>query len=120
MSGIIIYIPPIIPPPLINPTSEIMPVNNVGVFVDSNIKNVIDQKVETLNALDDQIGLKLDFTNNIYEIGDPLGLNIKLETAPNELSINGALTSTPVVTPDKFLKIINNGDVYYIQLNVEL
>jgi hypothetical protein len=117
MAGIIIYIPQA---PLINPTSEIMPVNNSGAFVDSNIKNVIGQKIETLNGLFDQIGLKLDFTNNIYEIGDPLGLNIKLDTGPNELSINGVLTSTPAVVPDKFLKILNNGDVYYIQLNVEL
>lgn len=117
MAGIIIYIPQA---PLINPTSEIMPVNNAGAFVDSNVKNVIDQKLETLNSLDDQIGLKLDFTNNIYEIGDPFGLNIKLETGPNELSINGDVTSTPVVVADKFLKISNNGNVYYIQLNVEL
>lgn len=117
MAGIIIYIPQA---PQINPTSEIMPVNNSGAFVDSNIKNVIDQRVETQNSFDDQIGLKLDFINNIYEVGDPNGLNIKLNTGPNELSINGDVTFTRAVVPDKLLKILSNGDVYYIQLNVEL
>lgn len=117
MAGIIINIPT---QQLINPTNQILPVRDGNIFVDSNFKNVIDERIESQNALDDQIGLKLDFTNNIYEIGDPLGLNIRLDTAPNELNINGDLTSTPVVTPDKFLKIINNGYVYYIQLNVEL
>jgi hypothetical protein len=117
MAGIIINIPT---PQLINPTNQIMPVRDGNVFVDSNFKNVVDEKIESQNALDDQIGLQLDFVNNIYTIGDPLGLSIKLETGPLELSINGVILSNPIVTPDKMLKINHDGNQYFIQLYVEV
>jgi hypothetical protein len=115
MAGIIINVPQ-----LINPTNQIMPVRDGNIFVNSNFKNVVDERIESQNALDDQIGLKLDFVNNIYTIGDPLGLNIKLETGPLELSINGVILSNPTVTPDKMLKIYHEGNQYFIQLYVEV
>ena len=121
MSGIIIYIPPIPTPPIINPTSEVMPVADGGNFIDSNIFNFVNNLLQTRNTITlDPKGLMLDFDNDLYEIGDPLGLNINLDTVNNIININGDVTSTPTVIPDKFLKILNNGDVYYIQLNVEL
>ena len=57
MAGIIINIPT---PQLINPTSEFIPVNNAGLFVDSNIKNIVNDKIETKNVFDEIIGLKLN------------------------------------------------------------
>jgi hypothetical protein len=120
MSGIIIYIPPIIPTPPINPTSTLMPVKSGSTFIDSNIKNVEDEYIVTLNSINAEIGLKLDFINNIYSLGNVSGLGIRLDTNNNELSINGNITSQPIVAPSKYLKILNNGDVYYILLNVEL
>jgi hypothetical protein len=47
MAGIIINIPQ-----LINPTNQIMPVRDGNVFVDSNIKNVVNQYIETKNIFD--------------------------------------------------------------------
>jgi hypothetical protein len=120
MSGIIINIPPIIPTPPINATSTIMPVKDVDTFIDSNIKNVVNQYIATINDLNDEIGLKLDFFNNIYSLGKLTGLSISLDTNNNELSINGDILSTPVVAPEKMMKIIHNGDVYFLQLYIEL
>ncbi len=117
MAGIIINIPT---QQLINPTNQIMPVRDGNVFADSNFKNVVDERIESQNGLDDQIGLQLDFVNNIYTLGDPLGLSIKLETGPLELSINGVILSNPSVAPDKMLKINHDGNQYYIQLYVEI
>jgi hypothetical protein len=119
MSGIIIYIPPVQPPPIINPTSEVMPVADGGTFVDSNIFNFVDNLLQTRNTVTlDPKGLNLDFDNNLYEIGDPLGLNINLDTGNNVININGDVVSTPTVIADKFLKIVNNGDEFYLQLYV--
>jgi hypothetical protein len=118
MSGIIIYIPPIIPTPPINATTTILPVKDTDTFIDSNIKNVVNQYIETINDLGNFIGLRINFFDNTTTIGNLTTCNIAVSA--DEISMNGNLTSTPVVAPDKFLKIVNNGDTYYIQLNVEL
>jgi hypothetical protein len=120
MSGIIIYIPQVIPTPPINPTSTLMPVKSGSTFVDSNIKNVVDDVIETQNALHDAIGLKLDFINNIYEIGDPLGLNINLDTINAILNINGATLSNTEIVSEKLLSVTINGVNYYIQLYTDV
>jgi hypothetical protein len=121
MSGIIYNVPPIIPTPPINATSTIMPVKDVDTFIDSNIKNVVNQYIETINDLGNFIGLRINFFDNTTTIGNLTNCNIVVDAnGGGEISLNGNLTSTPTVAPDKFLRISNNGDVYYIQLNVEI
>ena len=120
MAGIIIYIPPVIPPPIINPTSEVMPVADGGNFVDSNIFNVVDDLLQTRNTITlDPKGLILDFVNNLYQLGDPLGLNINLDTTNYILNINGVTLPSVTVIADKLLPITIDGTQYYIQLYVE-
>jgi hypothetical protein len=120
MAGIIIYIPPIIPPPPINPTTEIMPVNNAGSFVDSNIKNIVNDYLQTESTITlDPKGLILDFVNNLYKLGDPFGLNINLDTQNNIININGADLGNLTLVADKTLPITIDGTQYYIQLYVE-
>jgi len=115
MAGIIINIPT---PQLINPTSEFIPVNNAGLFVDSNIKNIVNDKIETKNVFNDIIGLRLDFINNEYIIGDPLSTNFIVDTINQTVAINGVTLPSLTVTLDKILPIKINGNQYYIQLFV--
>jgi hypothetical protein len=117
MSGIIINIPT---PKLINPTNQIMPVRDGNIFVDSNIKNVVDQYIETKNAVDQITGLRLDFNNNTFTLGDYAGLSISINTTTNEINFNGNIFVPVTVVPDKLIKIVNNGDVYYLQSYVEV
>jgi hypothetical protein len=117
MAGIIIYIPPT---SQINPTTEIMPVNNVGSFVDSNVKNIINDILQTQSTITlDPKGIILDFVNNLYQLGDPFGLNINLDTQNNIININGADLGNTTIVLDKTLPITIDGIQYYIQLFVE-
>ena len=116
MAGIIIYIPQS-SGITTNPTTQIMPVNDNGLFIDSNIKNVLDEYLQTQNTITlDPKGIILDFLNNLYQLGDPFGLNINLDTQNNILNINGADLSTPIIVPDKTLPVTFDGTQYYIQL----
>jgi hypothetical protein len=115
MAGIIINIPT---PQLINPTSEFIPVNNAGLFVDSNIKNIVNDKIETKNVFDEIVGLRLDFINNEYIIGDPISTNFIVDTINQTIAINGITLPTATYTLDKILPIKVNGTQYYIQLFV--
>jgi hypothetical protein len=118
MAGIIFNTPPI---KIINPTSEIMPVNNAGLFVDSNIKNVVDDIVITQNTISlDPAGIKLDFTNELYQLGDPFGVNIVLDNFNGVLNINGIGPSPVPVVSDKLIPITLDGFQYYIQLYVSI
>jgi hypothetical protein len=120
MAGIIIYIPPVTPPPIINPTSEVIPVADGGNFVDSNINNYVDNLLQTRNTITlDPKGLILDFVNNLYQLGDPLGLNINLDTTNFILNINGVTLPSVTVIADKLLPVTIDGTQYYIQLYVE-
>jgi hypothetical protein len=122
MSGIIIYIPPIIPTPPINPTSEFLPVNYGGnSFIDSNLKNVVNTYIQTENITSGQInGLKIDFVNNTASIGDPNGVNLTIDSVNDKIDIVGSVTTSIAVVPDTLLKITINNIPYYIQLNVPL
>lgn len=114
MAGIIIYIPQA---PLINPTTEIVPVKSATTFVDSNIKNIVDDIVITQNTItQDPAGIKLDFINESYELGDPFGININIDNYNGILNINGIPLITPIITPDKTLPVTIDGLQYYIQL----
>jgi hypothetical protein len=117
MAGIIINIPT---PQLINPTNQIMPVRDGNVFVDSNIFNVVNDLLQTRNTITlDPKGIMLDFINNLYQLGDPFGLNINLDTQNNIININGGDLGTITVVSDKTLPITIDGTQYYIQLYVE-
>jgi hypothetical protein len=119
MAGIIIYIPPVIPTPPINPTSTLMPVKSGSTFVDSNIKNVVDEYIETKNSLNEFIGLRVNFFDNTSTLGNLTTCNIAVSA--DEVSMNGNLVSEPLVAfGNKYLKIVNNGDVYYIPLSIEI
>ena len=117
MAGIIINIPT---PQLINPTSEFIPVNNASLFVDSNIKNIVNDKIETIDTFGSPMGLKLDFINNEYIIGDPISTNFIVDTTNQTIAINGIILPSLTVTLDKILPIKVGGNQYYIQLFVEL
>lgn len=117
MAGIIINIPQI----YTNPTTQLMPVNDTGSFVDSNIKNVVDDLVITQNTQTlDPAGIKLDFTNELYELGDPFGVNISLDNFNGVLNINGIGPSPVPVAPDKLMPVTIDGFQYYIQLYVAI
>ena len=116
MSGIIIYIPPA---KLINPTSEIVPVNSAGTFIDSNIKNIANDIVVTQDTITlDPKGIKLDFINELYELGDPYGVNISLDNFNGIMNINGIGPTPATVTIDKVLPITIDGVQYYLQLYI--
>lgn len=116
MAGIIIYIPQA---PLINPTSEIVPVKSAVTFVDSNIKNIVDDIVITQNTItQDPAGIKLDFTNELYELGDPFGININIDNYNGILNINGVAPTPATVTIDKVFPVTIGGIQYYLQLYI--
>ena len=117
MSGIIIYIPPAPEPPIINPTSEVIPVADGGNFIDSNINNYPDNLLQTRSTITlDPKGIILDFVNNLWQLGDPYGINIVLNSNSNILNINGATLDTPTVFAEKLLPVTIDGQQYYIQL----
>lgn len=117
MAGIIINNPPIIPPQLINPTSTIMPVNYIGTFIDSNIKNLVDDIIET-EVGGFPMGVNLDFTNQNFGIGNPATTTLNVNGGLGQIEIDGVLTTTPVVVADKLMYVKINGLDYYIQLYV--
>lgn len=117
MSGIIIYIPPVPQPPIINPTSEVVPLADGGTFVDSNIYNYVDNLLQTRSNITlDPKGIILDFVNNLWQLGEPFGINIVLDSSGNILNINGITLSNPIVAPEKMLPVTIDGQQYYIQL----
>ena len=60
-----------------NPTDKYIPYNNSSTFADSYLYNdTASQVLKTISASTD-IGLKLDFTNTLYQIGDIAGSNAK-------------------------------------------
>lgn len=121
MSGIIIYIPPVPQPPIINPTSEVVPVADGGNFIDSNINNYVDNLLQTRSTITlDPKGIILDFVNNLWQLGDPFGINITLDSNTNIININGLGTFPSIsVIADKVMPITIDGTQYYIQLYLE-
>jgi hypothetical protein len=118
MSGIIIYIPPV-PQPPINPTDNLMPVRSSSTFVDSNIKNVVDDYIQTQNNItNDPKGLNIDFVNDSYSLGNPNSCNFTINSNVQQIQIIGDVISEPVVVPNKLLNLQINGVEYFIQLNV--
>jgi hypothetical protein len=118
MAGIIINIPPIIPIPPINPTSSLMPVRDGDTFVDSNFVNIIDDNLRS-EVLGDEKGLKLDFTNDSYAIGNPNSLQVTFNANVQQIQIIGDVIADGItVIPDKFLNLQIQGAEYYILLNV--
>jgi hypothetical protein len=115
MSGIIIYIPPIIPTPPINATSTIMPVKSGSTFVDSNIKNVVDEYLKTIIS-GNTIGLDLDFVNNKFCLGNPTGVNFCANDGTGVIEISGVTLSEPLVVAEKLMYTEINSSQYYIQL----
>ena len=116
MAGIIINIPQA---PLINPTTQIVPVKSAATFVDSNIKNIVDDIVITQNTItQDPAGIKLDFINELYELGDSNGANISLDNFNGIMNINGIGPTPATVTIDKVLPVTIDGVQYYLQLYI--
>jgi hypothetical protein len=115
MSGIIIYIPPVIPTPPINPTNEFVPVKSGSTFVDSNIKNVVDEYLQT-KISGNIIGLNLDFINSKFCLGNPTGVNFCANDGTGIIEISGVTLSEPLVIAEKLMYTEINGSEYYIQL----
>lgn len=56
----------------VNPTTQFIPVNSAGSFIDSSIENVVDTFLQTFKNTTIPLpeGLYLDFQNSVYYFGD--------------------------------------------------
>jgi len=102
----------------VNPTNRFVPVNNAGVFADSNINNVVDTTLSTeVNGVQD--GINLDFNSGRHFVGDAV-LNLTMDTTNYEFNFvgpAGSILSTGSGGSSGLHLIINvNGVPYKIKL----
>ena len=108
----------ILPSSAVNPSSRYVPVNNAGIFADSNINNVVDTTLNTeVNGVQD--GIYLDFNSGRHYIGDGV-LNLTMDTTNYEFNFvgpAGSILSTGAGGNSGLHLIINvNGTPYKIGL----
>ena len=105
----------------VNPTSERIPVNISGQFVDSNIQNRQDTYVKVLNGAGINEGLGIDLGTKRYFIGDALTANngtfLAIDDATRKISLGGTITQgTSGSVSGQHLKLYINGTLYVIEL----
>lgn len=101
-----------------NPSNRYVPVNNAGVFGDSNINNVVNTTLSTeVNGVQD--GINLDFNSGRHFVGDAV-LNLTMDTTNYEFNFvgpAGSILSTGAGGNSGLHLIINvNGTPYKIGL----
>lgn len=103
----------------VNPTSNVIPINVNGKFVDSEINRPSDGTLQTTFA-NGRIGLHLDSTSTRFTLGDynNIANNTKIivDDANNTIKIEAATVGGAHLPTSTFLKINVNGNNYVLGL----
>jgi hypothetical protein len=103
----------------VNPTTNYLPINVNGKFVDSNLNTPSDGVLQT-NFGGGAMGLKLDSSSTQYTLGDYNNIanntKIIIDDANNTIKISAATVGGTHLPTATFLKISVNGNPYTLGL----